>query len=94
MPSRIRVETDTSIGPFRRSLQYAFSYNWTREMPKSKRLITWVGILIQGWAIWAGFSRSLIWPLMWPENGVLLFLCVWLLYILGTDKTKRKALSG
>jgi sigma-B regulation protein RsbU (phosphoserine phosphatase) len=51
-------------------------------MPKSKRLITWAGILIQGYAIYAGLTRSLIWPLMWP-NGMHLYLSVWLLYILG-----------
>jgi sigma-B regulation protein RsbU (phosphoserine phosphatase) len=72
---------DPSASPFRRVLQYAF-YDWTREMPKSKRLITWVGILIQGYAVYALWSRSLIWPLMWPK-GVFLYLSVWLLYVLG-----------
>ena len=37
--------------PFRRALQYA-CYDWTREMPTSKHLITWAGILMQGYAIW------------------------------------------
>jgi len=72
---------DQSTGPVRRWLQYAF-YDWTREMPTSKRFITWVGILMQGYAIWAGFSHSLIWPLIWPRKG--LFLYVWLLYLLGS----------
>jgi serine phosphatase RsbU (regulator of sigma subunit) len=78
MPSRIEI--DRSTGLVRRWLQYAF-YDWTREMPKSKRFITWAGILIQGYAIWAGISHSLIWPLMWPKTGVLFY--VWLVYILG-----------
>jgi Zn-dependent protease with chaperone function len=52
-------------------------------MPRSKRVITWAAILIQGYAIWAGFSRSLIWPLTWPENRFVLYLYVILLYLLG-----------
>jgi hypothetical protein len=60
MPFRIQQERlDPSAGPLRRAFHYAF-YDWTREMPKSKRLITWVGILIQGYAIYALWSRSLI----------------------------------
>jgi serine phosphatase RsbU (regulator of sigma subunit) len=90
MPSRIEI--DKSAGPVRRWLQYAL-YDWTREMPKSKRLITWVGILIQGWAIWAGISRSLIWPRRWPENGLLLLFDVWLLYILGSGILKAMLTS-
>lgn len=82
MPFRVQEERlDPSAGPLRRALQYAF-YDWTREMPKSKRLITWVGILIQGYAVYALWSRSLIWPFMWPK-GVFLFLSALLLYWLG-----------
>ena len=82
MPPRIQKQRlDPSAGPFRRALRYAF-YDWTREMPKSKRLITWVGILLQGYAIYALWSRSLIWPFIWPK-GLLLYLSVWLLYSLG-----------
>jgi sigma-B regulation protein RsbU (phosphoserine phosphatase) len=73
---------DKSAGAFHRALHYAF-YDWTREMPRSKRLLTWGGILLQGYAIYAGLTRSLIWPLMWP-NGPLLYLIVWLLYLLGS----------
>lgn len=82
MPSLIQVEIDKSMGFLRRGLQYAF-YDWTREMPKSKRVITWLAILIQGYAIWAGVSRSFVWPLMWPGNRRLLYLSVALLYVLG-----------
>jgi serine phosphatase RsbU (regulator of sigma subunit) len=71
-----------AVGRVRRGLRYAF-YDWTREMPRSKRLITWVAILMQGYAIWVGFSRSLIWPLVWPRNGAVLFLSAALLYLLG-----------
>ena len=82
MSSRIRqVGLDKAARPFRRALQYA-SYDWTREMPKSKRLITWAGILIQGYAIYAGFSRSLIWPWIWPK-GFIFYPTVLLIYYLG-----------
>jgi sigma-B regulation protein RsbU (phosphoserine phosphatase) len=76
-----QVRFDKSAGPFRRALQYA-SYDWTREMPKSKRFITWVGYLMQGYAFWALWTRTLAWPLMWPK-GTLLYASVWLLYVLG-----------
>jgi serine phosphatase RsbU (regulator of sigma subunit) len=83
MPSRIQqVTLDKSPGPFRRALQYAF-YDWTREMPKAKRLMTWAGILIQGYAVYALWSRSLVWPLMWP-TGLLFYSCVFVLYALGS----------
>lgn len=52
MPLRLNpVKLDKSAGPFRRSLQYAF-YDWTREMPRSKRIITHVGIVLQGYALY------------------------------------------
>jgi serine phosphatase RsbU (regulator of sigma subunit) len=70
-----------SANPILRGLHYAF-YDWTREMPKQRRVLVWTGILIQGYAIYAGFSRSLIWPLIWP-TGPSLLASVWLLYVLG-----------
>ena len=75
MPSCFQPGTDR--GPFRRALCYAF-YDWTREMPRSKRLITWSGILIQGFAIYAGMTHSLAWPIIWPRPA-LLYPLVWLL---------------
>jgi len=75
------VRLDKPAGAFRRALQYA-SYDWTREMPKSKRVITWVGYLMQGYAFWALLTRSLVWPAMWP-NGIFLYASVWLLYVIG-----------
>jgi len=48
------VRLDRSAGPVRRALQYAF-YDWTREMPRSKRIVTWAGILLQGYAAYALF---------------------------------------
>jgi hypothetical protein len=75
------VEFDKSVGPFRRALHYAF-YDWTREMPRSKRFITWAGVLIQGYAVHAGITRSLIWPWTSPRWPLLL-TTVWLLYVVG-----------
>jgi len=72
---------DASAGRFRRAFQYA-TYDWTCEMPKSKRVITWVGYLMLGYAFYGLWTRSLVWPLMWPK-GTLLYASVWLLYVLG-----------
>lgn len=82
MPYRIQqMELARSSDPFRRALRYAY-YDWTREMPKSKRLITWAGHLMQGYAFYALWTRSLVWPLMWPE-GIPLYASVLLLYVVG-----------
>ena len=76
MPSRVRLDT------VRRWLQYAFS-DWTRDMPRSKRFITWVAILTQGYAVWFVLSRSQLWVFMVRENKLVLYLGVFLLYLLG-----------
>jgi phosphoserine phosphatase RsbU/P len=63
MPALFKTwKLDKSAGPFRRSLQYAF-YDWTREMPRSKRIITYVGIIFQGYA----FYFMLMWAFMLPN---------------------------
>ena len=72
---------DKFAGLFRRALQYA-CYDWTREMPTSKRIITWVGILLQGYAIYCILTRSLVWPVIWP-GGIPLYVSVVLIYVLG-----------
>ena len=69
------------IVDLRRALRYAL-YDWTREIPRLKRLITWVGILMQGCAIYSGFARTLIWPFYWPK-GASLYLVVFPMYLLG-----------
>ena len=51
-------------------------------MHMSKRLITWAAILIQGYAIYALWARSFLWPLVWPK-GPILYFYVWLLYFAG-----------
>jgi phosphoserine phosphatase RsbU/P len=82
MPSRIQqASLDKSVGPVRRALQYA-TYDWTREMPRSKRIIAWMGILLQGWAVWGLWARSLAWPMMWPK-GIYLYASVLVLYVVG-----------
>jgi serine phosphatase RsbU (regulator of sigma subunit) len=82
MPFRaLQARLDRSAGPLRRALQYA-CYDWTREMPKSKRIITWFGILVQGYAVYCILTRSLVWPVIWP-HGLPLYASVWLIYVLG-----------
>ena len=58
------------------------TYDWTRELPLSLRVITMIGMGIQGYAIWAALSRSLIWPIMWP-SGVVLYATILLIYYVG-----------
>jgi sigma-B regulation protein RsbU (phosphoserine phosphatase) len=72
---------DKSVRPIRRALQYA-CYDWTREMPASKRVVTWAGILMQGYAVYCFWTRSLVWPAMWP-HGILLYGSAWLIYVVG-----------
>lgn len=71
-----------STGPLRRALEYAF-YDWTREMPRSKRVVTMAGILIQGYAVYALWTRSLIWPVIWPRGPLLLLAAASLIYLVG-----------
>jgi serine phosphatase RsbU (regulator of sigma subunit) len=68
-------------GQIRHALQYSVN-SWTREMPRRKRVVTWAGILLQGYAIYCLWSRSLVWPIMWPEESVV-FLVAFLLYAFG-----------
>lgn len=69
MPFRIEpVKLDKSAGLFRRALQYAF-YDWTREMPTSRRVITYVGIVLQGYAVYS----MLMWAFMLPKWWVSIF---------------------
>ncbi len=84
------VIVDESAGRVRRALHYVYSvlyhsyYDWTREMPRSKRVITWIGILMQGYAIYCFWGRSLVWPLMWPK-GIALYASAWLIYVVGAS---------
>ncbi len=69
MPFRIeRVKLDKSAGLFRHALQYAF-YDWTREMPTSRCVITYVGIVLQAYAVYA----MLMWAFVLPK-GLAIYL--------------------
>jgi sigma-B regulation protein RsbU (phosphoserine phosphatase) len=70
-------------GEIRRLSRYA-GRNWIREMPRSKRIVTWAGYLLQGYAIYCLWSRSLAWPLMWPKDENLVFLIALLVYAAGS----------
>jgi sigma-B regulation protein RsbU (phosphoserine phosphatase) len=64
MAFRLRTaKLDKSRGPFLRALQYAF-YDWAREMPRSKRIITYAAIVLQAYA----FYFALMWVFKLPEQ--------------------------
>jgi serine phosphatase RsbU (regulator of sigma subunit) len=65
----------------KRAIRFA-TYDWTRELRMSLRVITMIGMGIQGYAIWAALSRSLIWPIMWP-SGAILYATILLIYYIG-----------
>ena len=61
-----------------RPLQYAF-YDWTREIPRWKRVLVWAGLFIQGYALWAAVTRSLTIPRTWPHDMELM-AAIWLIF--------------
>ena len=73
--------SSTALAAGTRAIRYAF-YDWTREMSTSLRAVTMVGMGIQGYAIWAGVTRSLVWPIMWP-TGWMLYPVILLIYYIG-----------
>jgi serine phosphatase RsbU (regulator of sigma subunit) len=81
MPVRLYAALGELVRSTRSVLKYAF-HDWTKEMPKSKRLIAFAAVFSQGYAFWALSSRSLIWPMIWPSEQIL-YPCVWLLWMLG-----------
>lgn len=81
MPTQNRARLTRFAAAIRRARQYAF-YDWTRELPRSKRIVTLAGLGMQGYAIWALFTRSLTWPFMWP-TGLPLYLTIFAMYYLG-----------
>ena len=80
-----------SSGSIRRARQYSVD-SWIHEMPKSKRRITWIGYLLQGYAIYCLWSRSLVWPIMWP-NPILVFLIALAMYYIGSNLMSRALTS-
>lgn len=59
---------------------YAF-YDWTRGMSRSKRLGTWLAILMQGYAVAFAVSRPQLWEFMLRHNKLVLYLGLFLLYL-------------
>lgn len=51
-------------------------------MSPARRFVTMTGLIMQGYAFYALFSHSLIWPIIWP-SGRALYVGVWLLYMPG-----------
>ena len=84
-----------------RGLQYAF-YDFTREMPRTKRIITWAAILVQGYAIYALVTRSFVWPIMWPSPryvftvGIVLFYSAYTLMngLLASELVRKTQLES
>ncbi len=74
-------------GRLRRRRPYSV-YAWSREMPRSKRLIAWAGLLFQMSAIVFLCMRSLRWP-MSRQEAVLLCPCLMLVYFLGLALMNR-----
>lgn len=62
-----------------RGFRFAF-YDFTREMSRPKRIITWAAILIQGYTIYALVTRSFAWPIMWPRTGIVFTVAIVLFY--------------
>ena len=79
----LKAKLDKFTGPNRGLSRYSVR-NWIREMPRSKRIVTWAGYFLQGYAIYCLVSRTLVWPLMWPKDVSLVFLIALLLYVVGT----------
>ena len=52
------MKLDISAGPFRRALRYAF-YDWARQMPRSKRILMYVAIVLQGYPFFFALSAWL-----------------------------------
>ena len=79
-------------GESRRTGGHSSLDSWIREMPKPKRKITWIGYLLQGYAIYCLWTRSLVWPLMWP-NEILVFVIALVLYWIGGNLMNRMLTS-
>jgi serine phosphatase RsbU (regulator of sigma subunit) len=84
-----------------RGFQYAF-YDFTREMSRIRRIITWVAILVQGYAIYALETRSFAWPIMWPSPRVVFIVGIVVFYsaytlmngLLASELTRKSQLEA
>ena len=78
-------------GATRRARGYSVG-SWIREMPRRKRIITWIGHGLQAYAVCCLWARSLVWPLMWP-NPILVLLIALTLYYVGAILMNRMLTS-
>jgi serine phosphatase RsbU (regulator of sigma subunit) len=79
------MKVDISAGPFRRALRYAF-YDWAREMPRSKRILMYVAIVLQGYPFY--YALMWAWSPTWlspyflvPRRPVAFVLAILVYYI-------------
>ncbi len=49
-------------------------------MSGTTRRLAWTGNLLQGYALYAAFSGSLIWPIIWPPKPLLYFVALMIYY--------------
>ena len=80
------LKPDASAGPIRRALRYA-SYDWTREMSRPRRIVTWCTLLAQGYVIyavlmWAIMPRQILGYLLVLPKGPLGYFSAYLFYAL------------
>jgi sigma-B regulation protein RsbU (phosphoserine phosphatase) len=80
-PQTFASSSGQAFAALRNALRFA-TYDWTREMPWSRRMITMLGMGLQAYAIWAGVTRSLVWPVMWP-TGMILYPTILVIYYVG-----------
>jgi serine phosphatase RsbU (regulator of sigma subunit) len=66
--------------------------SWIREMPRRKRILTWIAHFLQGYAIYFLWTRSLVWPVMWP-NPILVFVIALVMYYSGAILMNRMLTS-
>ncbi len=92
MPSRLPAKLRILARGTGRTLRYAF-HDWTREISKPKRFLAFAAVSCQGYALFALWARSLIWPWNWPSEQVL-YPCIWLLYLLGYCVLNATLTSG
>ena len=86
--SLVPVTLDKSASPFRRALQYAF-YDWTRDMPRRRRIVATVGLLIQA-AVLSGLLIAIGHHVIAVPLGALFLIGLMLLNGALTSEFERK----
>jgi hypothetical protein len=79
------MKLDISAGPFRRALRYTL-YDWAPEMPRSKRLLMYTAIVLQGYPFY--FALMWAWSPTWlspyfliPRRPVSFVLAILVYYV-------------